>query len=196
MDCTIVVSTFGNFKWQLLAQERALPSAYSFGLPVIYNHGNSLHEARNIGLFDVKTEWVCHLDADDELEYGFFDEIEKVEGDLRAPAVRYVGYPAKMPNVVGHNHLCNAGCLAEGNWMVVGTVARTDLLKKVGGWKDYPVFEDFDLWQRCWVAGATVVPVPRAVYRAYSTETGRNKVQSPEYYRKVQNQIIQTNLVK
>lgn len=194
IDCTVVVSTFGSLNWKILAKDRAIPSAKSLGVPVVYNHGDSLHEARNLGLSQVETEYVCHLDADDELSPGFFEEIEKVEGDIRVPSINYVPYGTRMPNVVGHNHICEAKCLSDGNWIVVGAVARTDLVKKVGGWRDYPIFEDFDLWQRCWIAGASIVPVPTAVYKAYSTEKGRNKSLSVLQSRAIQRQICMTNL--
>lgn len=194
MDVSVVVSTFGNFEWQLLAQQRALPSAYSFGVPVIYNHGTSLHEARNLGLSQVETEWVCFLDADDELEPRYFEEMELVDGDLRPPSVRYLGYTPGMPRLPDHHHACVADCLAEGNWLVVGTVARTKLLRDVGGWRDFPVYEDFDLWQRCWLAGATVTPVPRAVYKAYSNSTGRNKSIPYAETQLIRQQICKINL--
>lgn len=199
LDCSIVVSTFGNYKWQLLAQERAIPNAQSFGVPVIYNHENSLHEARNSGLWQVETEFVCHLDADDELAPGFFEHMEKVDGDLRPPSVNHVHQRVTfMPKVVGlygvHHHVCVAACLEEGNWLVVGTVARTELLKEVGGWKDWGTFEDFDLWQRAWIAGATVTPVPDAVYRAYSTPQGRCRNLPIAESTRIQREICMTNL--
>lgn len=196
MNCTVVISTFGNARWQLLAQERAIPSAMALGVPVIYNHGDSLHEARNAGLHQVTTEWVCHLDADDELELGFFDEMELVNSDLRAPAIRYYpGHAPKIPQVVGHEyHQCIGQCLERGNWLVVGTVARTEILKKVGGWRDYPIFEDWDLWQRCWLAGATVAPVPKAIYRAYIGTNSRNHSLTPNEARVIQYQISKTNM--
>jgi glycosyltransferase involved in cell wall biosynthesis len=195
LDCSIVVSTFGNYKWQLLAQQRALPSANSFGMPVYYNHGNKLHEARNAGLYKVETEFVCHLDADDELDPMFFEHMSKVTGDLRPPSVNHVyANMTFMPNVVGHNHICVANCLEFGNWLVVGTVARTKILKDVGGWKEWGTFEDFDLWQRAWIAGATVTPVPNAIYRAYSTPQGRCKNLPIEESTKIQRMICETNM--
>src|SRR6266498_1421373 len=137
LNVSICVSTFGNFKWKLLAQERALPNARSFGVPVIYNHvdaPDSLHVARNLGLAQVETAWVCFLDADDELAPGFFEEMEKVEGDLRPPSVNHVHEGVTfMPRVVGkngvHNHMCVADCLLEGNFLCIGTVVRTELLR-------------------------------------------------------------------
>lgn len=201
-NVSIVCSTFGNFKWQLQAQQRAIPNAKSFGVPVYYNHvsaPNSLHVARNMGLSQVKTDWVVHIDADDELAPGFFEEMDNVDGDLRPPSVNHVYEKVTfMPKVVGrhgvHTHTCVGDCLEEGNWLVVGTVARTELLREVGGWKDWKTFEDFDLWQRCWLAGATITPVPKAVYRAYSTPQGRCKNLPIEESTEIQRQICMTNM--
>lgn len=80
-----------------------------------------------------------------------------------------------MPRVAGHSHTCEADCLRDGNWLVVGSVARTSLLLEVGGWRDWPLFEDWDLWARCWLAGATFEAVPAAVYRAHASGNSRNR---------------------
>lgn len=201
IDCSIVVSTFGDPKWKNQAQERALPSARSFGIPVLYNHGNTLHEARNAGLYQVETEFVCHLDADDELDPYFFEYMfkEDVDGDLRPPSVNHVYQQVTyMPQVVGksgvHTHTCVAECLEDGNWLVVGTVARTQLLKDVGGWKEWGNFEDWDLWMRCWVAGASITPVPSAIYRAYSTSQGRCRNMSQQEIDRICNNIRRANM--
>lgn len=201
LDCSIVISTFGAPEWKAQAEERALPSARSFGIPVIYNHGNSLHEARNAGLYQVETEFVCHLDADDELDPYFFEHMFKVDvnGDLRPPSVNHVNERVTyMPQVVGkngvHTHTCVADCLEDGNWLVVGTVARTQLLKDVGGWKEWSNFEDWDLWMRCWIAGASITPVPSAIYRAYSTPQGRCKNMSQQEIDKVCDAIRKANM--
>lgn len=202
LNVSIVIGTFGSDDWSALARKRAIPNAESFGVPVIYNHiksSTSPHESRNAGLYQVETEFVCHLDADDELAPGFFEQMEKVNGDLRPPSVNHVHEGVTfMPRVVGrygvHQHVCVADCLAEGNWLVVGTVARTELLKEVGGWKDWGTFEDFDLFQRCWIAGATITPVPAAVYRAYSTPEGRCKNLPLAESTRIQRMICETNL--
>lgn len=198
MDVSIVVSTFGDDRWKEQAKERALPNAYSFGVPVLYNHLETLHEARNAGLYAVETEFVCHLDADDELAPGFFHWMEKADGDLRPPSVNHVyARQTFMPRVVAktvHQHECVADCLEEGNWLVVGTVARTKLLQDIGGWKDWKTFEDFDLWQRAWLAGATITPVPLAVYKAYSTPAGRCKNLPISESRRIQRAICMTNM--
>lgn len=198
MNVTVVVATFGDPWWQQLATERAIPSAEAHGVEVIHVHANTLHEARNLGLQQVATEWVCHLDADDELEDGFFTHMAAADGDLRAPAVAYVRKHNRqrpyVPRVAGHNHDCTADCLIDGNWLVVGTVARTTLLRRVGGWRDWPMYEDWDLWQRCWLAGATVTAVPDAVYRAHWRAESRNRSPSIDEKNAVHRQIVEANL--
>lgn len=184
MDVTVVVATFGGTEWVELAERRAIPSAEKLGVRVVHAHADTLSDARNAGLAQVDTEWVCHLDADDELEPGYFDAIAAGAADVRAPAVRYVSWtadrPARMPKVAGHSHDCVAECLTEGNWLVIGSVARADLLREVGGHHEYPWSEDYDLWVRCWKAGATFESVPDAVYRAHVRRNSRNRSASRE----------------
>ena len=59
--------------------------------------------------------------------------------------------------------------------LVVGTAARAELLRSVGGWRDWPLYEDWDLWLRCYVAGATVETIPEAIYRAHVRPDSRNR---------------------
>lgn len=179
-DVTVVVATYGEDRWHRLAQERAVPSAIDAGAPVIHAVGADLADARNTGLSRVPTRFVCFLDADDELEPGYFQAISRSTADLRVPAVRYVR-PKRttspiMPRVAGHQHHdCTGECLAFGNWMVIGTVAPTRLLMKVGGFRDFDWSEDWDLWVRCWQAGATIEAVTDAVYRAHVRMDSRNR---------------------
>src|SRR5438105_1421979 len=178
MDVSVVVGTFGGQQWIDLAQ-RAIRSARALEVPVLHVHADSLHEARNEALNRVETEWVIHLDADDELDICFVEEMEKGTADVRAPSVAYINgsYISNplVPQVFGHSHQCVADCLVDGNWLVVGSLVRTDLVRKVGGWRDYPVYEDFDLWQRCWLAGASFEAIPCAIYKAYVRMNSRNR---------------------
>lgn len=198
MDVTVVVATFGGDEWVDLARSRAIPSAEALGVPVVHAHADTLSDARNAGLAEVDTEWVCHLDADDELESGFFEAIATGSADVRAPAVRYVGWtanrPARMPRVAGHSHDCVAECLVEGNWLVIGSVARTQLLRDVGGHMEFDWSEDWSLWLRCHLAGATFEAVPDAVYRAHVRKDSRNRSASREKRNEVHHQIARAHM--
>lgn len=181
MDVTVAVGTFGDLSWVRLAQDRALPSARALGVPTVHVHADTLHGARNGALAQVDTEWVVHLDADDELERGYLQAMATGQADVRAPAVRYVrgaadrAAPARMPRVAGHDHDCTGECLPYGNWLVVGAAVRTELVRAVGGWQDWAWSEDWDLWLRCHLAGATFEAVPAAIYRAHVRRGSRNR---------------------
>jgi glycosyltransferase involved in cell wall biosynthesis len=184
VDVTVVCGTFGDPSWSSLAQRRALPSAQALGVPTVHVHAGALHEARNAALARVETEWVVHLDADDELEPGYLAAMERAAADVRAPAVRYVTGKHRprptMPRVAGHAHACASSCLPEGNWLVVGALVRAGMIRSVGGWRDEPVYEDWSVWLRCYLAGATFEAVPGAVYRAHVRRDSRNRGSSPE----------------
>jgi hypothetical protein len=179
MDVTVVVATFGGAEWKHLAEHRAIPSAQRLGVPVIHAHETTLHDARNAGLERVTTSHIIYLDADDELETGYTTAMMTGTCDLRAPQVRYVhnavGQRPAFPRVYGHGHACVAECLLQGNWMVIGTMAPVGLLREVGGWRDWPWSEDWDLWLRCYLAGATVEGIPAAIYRAHVSPHSRNR---------------------
>lgn len=179
MDVTVCVATFGEESWRELAFERAIPSVEALDTPWLHVHRDDLRTARNVILGWVTTEHVCFLDADDELERDYFTKLDTSTADLRVPSVRYVrnqfDQGVRMPKVAGHEHDCTFACLDEGNWLVIGTVAPTRLLLEVGGFNDFPVYEDWDLWLRCRSAGATIEAVPEAVYRAHVRYDSRNR---------------------
>lgn len=178
MEVTVCTGTFGGSAWGELANGRARASIPA-DVPWVHTHAGDLTQARNIALERVETEWVIYLDADDELEPGYVEAMEGGSADLRAPSVRYVqdgrSSRPRIPKVAGHHHACTGDCLPEGNWLVIGTAVRADLLREVGGWRDFPWSEDWSSWLRCWLAGATVEAVPDAVYRAYVRPDSRNR---------------------
>ena len=185
LDVTITVCTYGDGEWVRLAQDRAVPSARMQGCPVIHQHGATLADARNEALAKVQTPWVVVLDADDELRPGYLNHLSAGTADVRVPAVQYVtpgGRPARpyVPRVAGHRHACTADCLPDGNWIVVGAMARADLVREVGGWEPFTWSEDWALWARCWKAGATFEAIPGAVYVAHVRRGSRNRAASRE----------------
>lgn len=178
MDVTVAVCTFGAPQWEDLAFERAIPSAQEQA-PTIHCHRADLQLARNAALNSVDTEWIVYLDADDELEPGYIEAMERGTADVRGPMARYVreGHRDRLwqPRVYGHQHDCTAECLREGNWLLIGSAVRTELLRKAGGWRDYPWSEDWSTWIRCWKAGGTFELISDAIYRAHVRPDSRNR---------------------
>lgn len=181
---TIVVAAFGE-PWSTWARERAIPSAQQFGVPVVVATGATVAEARNNGLSEVDTEFVVHLDADDELTPSYLDAMAEGTADVRVPAVEYVQPDGQISPATlwdtrcrwqreGGAHQCE--CMVGGSWVPIGAMVRTELLRRIGGWHEHPVYEDFCVWLRCHVAGALFEAMPKAVYRAHVNPSGgRNR---------------------
>lgn len=170
MDVTVCIGTFGEESWKRLAEERAIPSAQA---PVIHVHADELHEARNEAASRATSEWLCFLDADDELAPGYFDAMDTGTADLRGPAVQYVHARGPQPPKVWPD----IG-LENGNHLVLGTCIKRERFHAVGGFHDYPLYEDWDLWLRCHLAGATHETIPEAVYIAHFRADSRNRAPS------------------
>ncbi len=206
MDVTVCIGTYGSDSWEQRGWE-ALWGAYAStptcepGLLVVgyAHHGETLAQARNACAEAADTEWLCFLDADDELEAGYFQAMARGSADLRAPAVRYVREgrgrePApQMPRVAGHRHACTADCLPAGNWCVIGTLIRREAFLALGGFHEWPVYEDWDLFLRAHLAGASVEAIPDAVYRAEYRRDSRNRQPHAGFKNRIHEAIVAAN---
>lgn len=159
---TIIVGTFGSDGWREQGERTA---AGHGGVAV---HGHSLAHARNEGAWNATTEWLCFLDADDFLSDGYMAAMATSAADLRAPALHLV-YPdsVEIPDLTGRD-------ITTINPCCIGTLIRRAMFFDVGGFWDEPAWEDWSLFRRCWLAGATIGHVADAVYVAHINPNGRN----------------------
>ena len=174
-DVTVIIPTFGNLeKWSLLAL-RATDSVYAQTVPAepIRVHGLTLAEARNNGASLATTEWLIFLDADDELDPTYVEYMLSGEGDIRQPSTLGVvdgkedDFPVLIPP--------HPGGFMIGNHLIIGCMVRKSLFDAVGGFRDLPALEDWDLWIRMRLEGATVGACPDAIYRVHVNPNSRNQ---------------------
>lgn len=192
IQASIIIATFGDERWRKLAQERAYPSALAQGdYEVILHHDESdkIHIARNNAAAKASGERLVFLDGDDALEHGYCDVLLQSVGDLRYPRVRYVreGQDPDQAEAVKHPDTDPL----KRNYMCIGTMLRKSLFEQVGGFDEWPAWEDWALWIKCWLAGARPVLCDRAIYRSYVNPQGRNIVQD---HAKLRKRLIETYL--
>lgn len=184
MNVTVIIATYGEQEWAQLAWRRARPSAEKQATEVFTLHYEdaTIAQARNEAAKWGSGEWLCFLDADDELGPGYFEAMERAleqergtEGSdplLLTPAVSYVRKGRPMPPKFHPE-----GNLQDDNWIVVGTLVERALFESVGGFGDYPHgFEDWSLWAKCWKAGARIVKVKQAIYYAHINPQSKHRV--------------------
>lgn len=182
MKITVVIATHGDSRWEELAWSRAYPSTVGQGahqVLVMHMPEGTLALARTAAATQATGDWLCFLDADDELEDGYLSAMQdEAQGwSLLAPAVRYVWPNGSM----GEAEIPSKGRWPDLNECVIGTLLERDMFLTVGGFRELPSLEDYDLWLRCAKVGARIVHVPEAVYRAYRHAGSRNSDQSVYY---------------
>jgi len=194
----VVVGTFGSKEWEIRGEE-ALRSLEIQTVPyqAVHSHKNSLMEARNSGadylINEFGVEWLCFLDADDSLHFQYLEKMEDKIKELKN--VDHLIQPTTALMVDGEQveepYLIPAKPIQEGNWMVIGTLVKSSTFKKVEGFADWPIYEDWDLWIRCSLAGAKFATQPESTYLISRSEGSRNnqdrKIQE-KYYSEIKNQ--------
>lgn len=185
----VCIATYGDrSRWAPLA-ERALASVDRQTTRASFcrwYHGPNLHEARNRAASDVlndvtrlagvRTDWLCFLDADDTLDPGYLEAmaraVDGVDHDALIQPSTLGVYPdgREDPEPV----LIPSKPLLDGNYMVIGTLIRTEQFQRLGGFRDWPCYEDWELWIRAWRDGAQLLACPEAVYRVGVNEVSRN----------------------
>lgn len=188
MNVSILIGTFGDERWRDLAWSHAFPSVSKQGdlgtpgapLEVLIKHESdrSLAWTRNALGGAAKGDWLCFLDADDQLAPGYISAMENAEPSvmtepaLLVPSLQFThgGGFLDVPTIPAWRKP-----LIEVNCACIGTLVQRELFLALGGFGEEPIYEDWALWLRAVRAGAKMIRVPDAVYRAGVGETsGRN----------------------
>jgi glycosyltransferase involved in cell wall biosynthesis len=183
VNVSVVIASYGDESWVELTRDRAYPSAQNQGaheVVLVHQPDGSIATARNEGAEKAKGDWLCFLDADDELADGYVEAMKAAERSeevpivgpvLLTPAVSYVSSGRRA-----RPKFWPEKPLSEGNWLVIGTLIPRLLFVSVGGFDDSPhAYEDWSIFARCWKAGAAIVKVPDAVYVAHVRGGSRNR---------------------
>lgn len=170
----VCIATFGDWeKWGAIGK-RAVASIQKQTRPPDrweWPHGITLAETRNFGAKCLNTDWIIFLDADDELDPNYIEAMLAGSGDIRRPSTLGIyedGSEEESPSMIPRKDIRIA------NYIVIGAMCRREQFMSVGGFKEYPMLEDFDLWRRMVANGAEVVEVPEAVYRIGVHPNSRN----------------------
>lgn len=179
---SILIASYGEERWREVALERAVPSAERQGaheVIVVHLPNGDVAAARNEAAAQATGEWLCFLDADDELAYGYLVQMARAERLNRRASERCLYTPAVSYIQNGRRRAARIHPqvdLLSGNWLVIGTLVHRSLFEEVGGFRLWPHgLEDWDLWARIWLRGdIEIVKVPRAIYVAHWNENSKH----------------------
>lgn len=182
MNVSVVVATYGGREWAARAIEHAVPSVETeqpFELVVRHYDDLTLAGARNMAAEQATGDWLCFVDADDQLEPGYLDAMRMAYQVLYADVVAGLWRP---PLLVPSLRLGDAvagipawdASLIDLNCAVIGTLIHRDVFWLAGGFREWPIYEDWALWLACVLVGAKMLPVRAAVYAATVRGGSRN----------------------
>ena len=187
------MATSGRQKWAELALERAVPSALATQPDqMIVQHAPALDvcTSRNVAAQAAETDWLCFLDADDELDPGYLAAMRthmRLDNVLLAPYVSYVHAGTMQPPLIP-----NAGGWPDSNDAVTGTLIRSDCFDELGRWDHtYWPWSDWELWLRAAKAGVKRLHIPEAVYICHETLHGEN-LSTPLAERQALHRLVKT----
>lgn len=200
MNVSILICTYGDPQWQELAERRALPSASNQRAhEVIVRHetDGTLAQSRNEAAMKATGDYLCYLDADDELGDGYVDAMVAaargyVGNALWVPAVQYLDVvrEEKIGDILHPETglvtksrrpqlLSDGRPLYVQNYAVIGTLIPRTLFLELGGFAGHlAALEDWELFLRCERGGAELIEVEDAVYRVYRRKGSRNADQT------------------
>lgn len=194
VDIQVIITTWGHPSWAGMASRVAIPSVEDQPAHIYHHHepdAASAGAARNraVEICDPQ-EWICFLDADDELEPHYIERmgrrISHFGNDgtiLFAPSLRL---PGKEPEIYPDRDI-----LTGMNPCPIGTLIHRDMFEEAGQFWGESAWEDWSLFRRAVLVGANIRFVPHAVYKANSTRGGRNStVGNP---RRLQRDIIRSH---
>jgi glycosyltransferase involved in cell wall biosynthesis len=168
---SILISTYGTRDWAEQGSS-AFQAAAAHGTEVIHRHQDegTIATSRNASAESATRDWLCFLDADDQLDEHFIPWMEKLIS--RHPDEWKRLYTPAIVQVRGRSRrgpFFYPECSLEtGNWLIIGTVISKRLFTEIGGFREHPHgLEDWNLWRRAIRAGAEIIKVKRAVYIAH-----------------------------
>lgn len=198
----IVIGTFGDQWWLQKAYDHAVPSAVlamdGVDELVFVSHGMNLSDARNTPGLVYGTsvaDWIIFLDADDQLDVDYVHAMQRrvealPEGDYiiqpSTVGIRdgvQIGSPELIPP--------RGKTILAGNHCVIGSAVPTRLFFEVGGFDEWPAWEDWALWIKCWMSGAKFTTCPEAIYKVGidTSRKSRNEI-DPKVGRKLYKRIL------
>ena len=176
---SILIATYGDPEWKETAERAYLSCLGQDVSDIVLHHDDdgTVATSRNAIAARAVGDWLCFLDADDQLAPGYVGAMERALEQqphggrlLLTPAVQQIRLG--RPGAPFFYKECD---LRTGNWLVIGTLIQKDFFFELGGFHEHPHgLEDWNLWARAVRAGAEIVRVKDAVYIAHMNRQSKH----------------------
>lgn len=159
----------------------AVCAQYATEIVYVRQANRGVSAARNRGLKDVTADWVTFLDADDLIESGWFACVSEAVRSGDRGDVIYGDYvlfddDGRYSLTIRPPRISVRGLLSDAGLLPSGAVVRRATLDEVGGFREgLEVVEDWDMWLRLALAGASFMHLPAVSVRHREHREGASK---------------------
>jgi GT2 family glycosyltransferase len=166
-DVTVLVPVLRERKNELWLKEclQGFPPGTKY---LVAENDGELAAAMNEALEAVETEWVMPFGHDDVPGEGLVEQLLAAghDADVVYPTMILTDEELKPTGAFNADIFCGNRLLTW-NYVTGAFLARTEMVRKVGGWRDLENLEDWDLHVRMFKAGARfkACPAARMYYR-------------------------------
>jgi len=172
---SVIIATYNDqwvtdHRFDIEWSVRSAAQQHDLSTEVVRIHRDTLHEARNEGALKAKGSRLVFLDGDDWLEPDFTQLIVEPE-DILQPRTRF--WTKATNEFTPPEYIAPRADLLDGNHLIVGCPVNRQLFLDVGGFDDWPIYEDWALWLKMRKAGATFGKTS-GVYNIQTQPQGRN----------------------
>lgn len=149
---------------------------------LVAENDGDLAGALNQALALVDTEWVVVFGHDDVPHEDMLDEMLAVseDADVVYPSMVLADTDLRPQGVYNADVFC-PNRLLTWNFVSGGFLARTDMVRKAGGWRDLDALEDWDLHVRMLRVGARFKACPEAKFMYRQVPGSRNKMDADQH---------------
>lgn len=158
VDVSVIIGTYGDDHWDhrgdRLAQ-RTFEEQTPVYMEVINVHASTLANARNHGANLSRGQWLVFLDADDFLDSSFCLAVAQSGASVDVLCPKVQGFRADGEMIEDESVRPTPTDLIKQNYLPVGAPIRCEMFERVGGFKEWPVLEDWAFWLEAEYCGAT-----------------------------------------
>jgi len=188
----IVIGTFGSKDWEDKNSDLCHSMSTLEGLNnVISVHSDSLAKARNRGAKMSNADFIVFLDADDFLHEDYLIAMHNALDVSRGPIIfkpMTMGFYESGEADSAPSLIPNRDIFTSNSCVIGSMVSRYDFIK-VGGFKEYPILEDWELFLNLICnANSNIKVVEKAIYCIGVRDGSRNTDHS--LHSKVYSQIV------
>ncbi len=174
----VVIGTYGDAKWVAKAKGAIVSVQAQTCAPDdwIQIHGATLADARNKGAKILGTDYLIFLDADDELDSRYVEEMRNamVFSSIADTIYRPITQGIHEDGTIEEPRMIPRTDLKRQNCIVIGAMCPSHAFFEVGGFDEWPIMEDWSLWRKLVAKGCDVKDVEHAIYKIHVLPHSRN----------------------